>query len=262
MPELPEVEQFKRYFVETSLHQHIRKVIVNHPMVLDQVSPSDLQTQLQGGEFTIVQRHGKYLFAKSNDVWLTLHFGMSGYLVYLHDNDETPPHDRVLFQFSNASSLVFNCQRMFGRVSLADSIEHFLQHKHLGPDALEIDFDTFYDQLHHRRGILKSSLMNQQILAGIGNLYADEILFQTGFHPATKTNTLTDAQFEAMFDAMKEILHTAVAVAADFKQYPSTYLLPHRVKGGKCPRDQTPLTLLKLAGRTAYYCPKHQKKSV
>jgi len=259
MPELPEVEQFKTYFMKTSLHQKIHKVIVNHPLVLDRVSPSEMHMRLKAKEFETVQRHGKYLFAKANDIWLTLHFGMSGHLLYVHETDAPPPHDRVRFQFSDGSSLIFKCQRMFGRVSLTESIDQFLQQKHLGPDALEIDFDTFSNRLQNRRGILKSTLMNQQILAGIGNLYADEILFQTGLHPTIKTNNLTEANFHAIYDSMMDILHVAIVADADFEKYPSSFLLPHRSKDGKCPRDQTPLKHLKIAGRTAYYCPKHQQ---
>ncbi len=259
MPELPEVEQFKQYFAQKALHQTIQNVEVKNMLVLDQISSSELRDQLIGREFEAIERHGKYLFAKLIDIWLVLHFGMSGYLDYIHKTDEILPHDRVIFAFTNHFQLIFHCQRMFGRIGLTPSIKDFIQQKNLGPDALQVDYDTFFARFNGRRGIIKNSLMNQAIIAGIGNLYADEVLFQTGIHPTTPITTLTEIHLQQIFNTMKEILTTAVELKADFERYPKSYLLHHRSKGNNCPKDFTPLSQIKISGRTAYFCPQHQK---
>lgn len=258
MPELPEVEQFRKFLTATCLNQTVKSVTVKNPMVLDQVTAADFSLNLTGTSIENIVRHGKYVFIQASGIWLTLHFGMSGRLFFFSSAHESPSHERVRITFTTGNYLSYDCQRMFGRIGLTDTIDSFLRRKKLGPDALEVALDIFLTNFSTHRGFLKSALMNQQLIAGIGNLYADEILFQTNLHPATKLEHLTNDHLEAIYKRMKEILTTALAVDADFKKYPSSYLLCHREKGAKCPRDHTELQQIKITGRTAYYCPKHQ----
>src|SRR6266436_10198670 len=178
MPELPDVEIFKRYFDATSLHQRIIGVDVRSAYVLKAVSGRELARRLKGRCFESSRRHGKHLFVRTDgDLWLRLHFGMTGSLRYFKDEEKAPPHTRVLFLFAGDYRLAFDDQRKFGEVGLIKNVDEFLKKRVLGPDALDVDLVEFKKMFTKHRGAVKSILMNQTLIAGIGNIYADEILF-------------------------------------------------------------------------------------
>ena len=144
MPELPEVETFKRYLDSTSLHQRITNVEVRDAYVLKHISARGLARRLKGRRFESSHRHGKHLFVRSGDeLWLRLHFGMTGWLQYLKRDEETPNTARVLFRFANNRRLAFDDQRKFGEIELIQELDEFLQTRGIGPDALEISLSQF-----------------------------------------------------------------------------------------------------------------------
>lgn len=260
MPELPEVETFRSYLESTSLRQVIERVVLPSPEILEGISAPQLRSRLEGRCFQSTRRHGKHLLAQlDKGGWLALHFGMTGYLQHFERTKETPAHVRLMVDFANGSHLAFGCQRKLCRLSLADREEDFLATKGLGPDALDPDFDfaAFGRALEGRRTMAKSALMNQKLMAGIGNLYSDEILFQAGVHPQTRVAQLDEEALRRIFRAMKEVLRTAVDLQADFGKFPGHYLIPHRRKGGECPEGGE-LRRTKVSGRTSYYCPRCQ----
>lgn len=259
MPELPDVEVLKHYLDSTSLHQTIEKVTVRNRRILRNVSARALREALTARRFQTTRRHGKYLLVHlDGGPWLTLHFGMTGRLEYFRDMYEDPPYDRLRIDFVNGFHLAYVCQRMLGEMDLAEDAESFIRGKNLGPDALDLDFTTFGKIIHGRRGAIKSTLMNQQRIAGIGNIYADEILFQTGLHPNTVPGRLDEEMSRRLFQRMKGVLQAAINHHADPRRLPRTYLLRQRYKGGTCPRCRVELKRAKISGRTAYYCPRCQ----
>lgn len=236
IPELPDVEAFKQYMDSTSLHKTIKEVEVKSKTILENVTAQELQSKLENRKFQSTRRYGKYLFVKlDNDYWLVLHFGMTGDLKYFKDIEKEPPHDRLLIRFSNGFHLAYDSQRKLGEVNLAEDVESFIQEKELGPDALDLDFESFKEVLKGRRGTTKYTLMNQQIIAGIGNIYSDEILFQTGIHPKTKVNKLDEEKLKELFKVMRRVLQTAIDKQADPERFPDSYMIPNRHKGGKVP---------------------------
>jgi formamidopyrimidine-DNA glycosylase len=260
MPELPEVESFKRYVNSTSLHKPIDAVEVRSSLILEDLTPDKLEKSLVGREFLSCQRYGKYLFIDVNkEFWIVMHFGMTGNLKYFKDTQDDPKHDRLLISFNNRFHLAFDCQRKFGRVAIASTIEDFVKRKKLGKDALAFDFGSFKDTMRKKRGTAKYTLMNQRAIAGIGNLYSDEIMFQTGVHPKTKVTDLDDETLKALFNNLQRILRTAIRNQAHFSQFPKDYLTPNRLKGAGCPRCDGNIQTLKVSGRTAYFCSIHQK---
>ena len=139
MPELPEVETFKRYLDSTSLHQRITNVEVRDAYVLKRVSARELARRLKGRRFENSHRHGKHLFVRAGDeLWLRLHFGMTGSLQYLKRDEETPKTARVIFRFANNRRLAFDDQRKFGEIELIKDMDEFLQTRGIGPDALDV----------------------------------------------------------------------------------------------------------------------------
>ncbi len=263
MPELPDVESFKRYLDATALHQRIADVDVRSADLLKGISGRELARRLKGRRFECSCRHGKHLFVRTDgDIWLRLHFGMTGSLRYFKGEEKGPPHTRVLFVFVKDHRLAFNDQRKFGEVGLVNEVAKFLKKRALGPDAINIDLAEFKETLTRHRGAVKSILMNQRLIAGIGNIYADEILFRARIHPATQVTRLGDKALAKLFQAMRYVLEKAIKARADVDQIPKSWLLPHRHKGGKCPRCGRKLRSSKIGGRTAWFCPHCQRRGL
>jgi formamidopyrimidine-DNA glycosylase len=264
MPELPDVAVFKRYFDATALHKEIDDVHVRDAQILANVSGPQLVSRLTGSAFKGTSRHGKYLFAMLDEDVLVMHFGMTGRLQYYKDPDREPRYARCICDFDNDYHLAFVNPRKLGQLRLIQDVGAFLRAKQLGPDVLDDDFDfaAFRKRLSGRRGMIKTRLMDQKIMAGIGNVYADEILFQVRIHPKTPTNELDEKVLHAIFDAMKKVLETAIDRDADPHQFPDHFIIPQRREGGECPACGGNVQRLKISGRSSYVCPQCQEAPV
>src|SRR6266581_5999294 len=224
MPESPDVETFRRYLNATSLHQRIIGVDVRSAYILKGVSARELVRRLKGRCFESSRRHGKHLFVRADgDLWLRLHFGMTGSLRYFTHEDRAPKHTRVLFVFANAHRLAFEDQRKFGEVGLLKDVDEFLKKRGLGPDALDISLSQFQEIFGKHRGTVKTILLNQKLIAGIGNIYADEILFHARIHPATEASAVKDKTVLKLFRAARDILKKAIEAKADMDLMPKSW---------------------------------------
>ncbi|AXV40778.1 Fpg/Nei family DNA glycosylase [Methanobacterium sp. BAmetb5] len=257
MPELPTLEIYKKYFDETSLHQTINSVRVVSPEVLVETSSEEIKETLLGHEFIQSRRYGKYLFSQlDNGLFLIMHFGMTGFLHYGSVDGSRYP--RLLIEFSTGKFLSFDDARKFGKLGLTRHPDEFIKEKKLGPDALEINFKNFKEIFKNKKGMIKPLLLNQHVLAGIGNLYADEILYQSRVHPLTPAHMLDKEEWEQLFKDMKRVLQKAIEYQDKPEALPESYLLPHRHQGGKCPEGDQ-LNIIQVGGRTTYFCPQRQK---
>lgn len=262
MPELPDVETFKRYLDATSLHRRIVDVEVRNAYVVKNISARGLRHKLISRRFESSRRHGKHLFVRiDGDPWLRLHFGMTGSLRYFKSKEKMPLHTRVLFSFEKGFQLAFDDQRMFGEIGLINNVDEFLASRGLGADALAIDLARFTKLFANHQGAVKSALLNQRLLAGIGNIYADEILFRACLHPATQISGLNEKAVVKLFRALHYILKKAIDARADADRMPRSWLLLHRRKGGRCPRCGRELRSATIGGRTAWFCAHCQKCS-
>jgi formamidopyrimidine-DNA glycosylase len=260
MPELPDVENFRRYLNATSLHQRIISVDVRDAYVLKGVTAHELARRLKRRRFESSCRHGKHLFVRvDGGLWLQLHFGMTGSLQYFKHEEQAPKHTRVLFVFANAHRLAFEDQRKFGEVGLLNDVDEFLNKRELGPDALDISLPQFKEIFGKHRGAVKTILLNQKLIAGIGNLYADEVLFRARIHAATQVSALKEKRVAKVFRTTRDILKKAIEAKANVDLMPKSWLLPHRGKGGKCPRCGRKLKSATIGGRTAWFCAYCQK---
>ncbi|BDZ72058.1 Fpg/Nei family DNA glycosylase [Methanobacterium petrolearium] len=269
MPELPSVAIFKNYFDETSLNQSIKDVKVLSPEILIDTSTEKMKTTLKGHRFIDSQRYGKYLFGKlDNNLFLIMHFGMTGYLDYVSENNhkhhqllystKSSKYPRLIIQFSGGDVLAFDDARKLGKLGITRAPDKFIELKKLGPDALEVNFEDFQEMVKGRKGMIKPLLMNQNVIAGIGNLYADEILYQSHVHPMTHADKLNVSDWEDLFKNMRKVLDTAIEYHDEPGSLPKSYLLPHRCPGGECPEGGS-LEVIKVAGRTTFLCPHRQK---
>jgi len=268
MPELPDVETMRRYLEATSLYQEIERVSFQSPGYLLGEDPGPhpdvrrrLKDALEGRAFDDTERHGKWMFVSLRDgriQTLGLHFGMTGGLRYFRDMADEPAYDRVRFDFSTGYHLAYVSMRKLGAVRLIEDVDAFVERKDLGPDALaeELDFDTFRRRLEGRRTMIKVLFLDQQVLAGLGNVYADEILYQAGIHPRAKANGLDGEELRALYETMHEVLETAIDKQAQPGDLPDSYLTAHRHEDGVCPRCGAALERVKVSSRTSYTCPK------
>jgi len=265
VPELPDVELYKRHLDATCLGRTIRHVAVGDARILVEVSATELAHRLEGARITASRRYGKHLLVDLGPPgWLTLHFGMTGSLAHFTDGEQDPPYDRVRFDFADGHHLAYVDPRLFGRVGLAADADAFVAAQGLGPDALDPRFDlaTLERALAGRKRDVKSLLMDQQVVAGIGNIYSDEILFQARLNPRTRCDRLDADARRRLLGQIMAVLETAIASGAGAERLvdrlPASFLIPQREKGGRCPRCGGEITNAKFSGRTAYYCPRCQ----
>jgi formamidopyrimidine-DNA glycosylase len=263
MPELPDVEIFKQYLDATSLQKTIETADIKDKNMLKGVSGSELKERLQHNRFTSSHRHGKFLFAELDGAgWLVLHFGMTGYLRYFKKPEKDPAHDRLCIGFSNGYHLAYACQRKLGEIGFTVDPEKFTQERRMGPDAAdpELNLASFKRILSRSRGSIKGALMNQNMIAGLGNVYVDEILFQAAVHPNAKVNGLKEESVATIFQVMREeVLPMAIERRADPSRFPGDYIVPHRKKDAHCPKCGKTLQRVKVSGRTTYLCPECQR---
>lgn len=214
MPELPEVEMARKYLERTSLLQRVESAIVKDIRILSDITASSLEQSLTGLMFMAACRHGKRLFIRlREDLWLTLHLGLTGYLAYFQDPKDEPDHCRLLISFQNGCCLAYSDLRMFGEVGLTRHPDVFLGRKKIGPDTLQINRSDFLEIMVGRRGIIKAALLNQHLVAGLGNLYADESLFQTGIRPDARA--LDEPRLEGLFYSIQKVLKTSISCQAN-----------------------------------------------
>ncbi len=263
MPELPDVEVYRRYLNATALHQPIERTHVEDARLLVGTTPQGLGRALKGRSFESSCRHGKYLFAAlDRGGWLVLHFGMTGRLAYFRNPEHEPDYTRCTVTFRNEFRLAYVARRKLGHITLADSPGSFVRERNLGPDALSLSARDLCHLASGRRGYAKSWLMDQHAMAGIGNVYSDEILFQAAIHPRCPVPDLDEQALERLHRALRHVLETAIEAKADPGRMPRHFLLPHRHTGGRCPHCGRLVTHLQAAGRRppatgrrAWYCP-------
>jgi formamidopyrimidine-DNA glycosylase len=261
LPELPDVEVFRRYFSRTALHKSIMGVEIHDAGVLRGISGRQFRRRLKGHSLESTRRRGKHMLAcLDNHRWLSFHFGMTGYPEYFKSSRHLRRYDRVVLDFANGYHLAFVCPRKLGRLGLIRDPDRFFAAHSLGPDALDLDLEAFEGLMRGRRGAIKPALMDQSLIAGIGNIYADEMLYQAGVHPLAMVQNLRDTDIRSLFRGMKRILEMAIERRADLDDLPRTWLSPHRKEGAVCPRCRSKVKKLRIANRSSYYCPACQSK--
>jgi formamidopyrimidine-DNA glycosylase len=261
VPELPDVEVFKRYLDATALKQRIKRVSVKNRTVLRHIAPQAISRNLKGRKLESSLRHGKFLFGRlDKNGSIVFHFGMTGFLKYFKDKAEEPKHTRVRMDFSNGCFLGYVCPRMFGEVDHTLDLDQYIEERGLGPDALALTWKQFKNRLADKKRSIKSALMDQKLLAGIGNVYSDEILFQARVHPQDRVDRLSERALARVYKTMKSVLSKTIRYQADPHRVPKSWLLSHREKGAKCPRCGKGVNRLTISQRSAYLCPMCQRR--
>jgi formamidopyrimidine-DNA glycosylase len=258
MPELPDVEAYRRFLYRHAAGRTVRRVVVTDDAILRNVGAEALDSALRGHRFEDPIRHGKWLIAPTTGPSVLLHFGMTGDLGWGEDEAGRHRHDRVIFELDRGELRYRNMRKLGGLWMAHDDREAQLVMGELGPDALDVDLRRFRSLLGRRRGTIKPFLMNQRALAGVGNLIADEALWQARIHPARAIGSLSGDEVRRLHGKLRHVLRTAVE---RFDYVPALRGWLTHVRGkpdARCPRCRTPLERSVVGGRTTYACPRCQ----
>ncbi len=273
MPELPEVESLRRG-LETSLRgAHVVRVDVRRPdVVRGAATPRSL---LQGRHIGALLRHGKQMAmmpAGTARPCVCIHLGMSGTLV-VHPTAGPPlPHTHVIWYLHDGRAVHFRDPRRFGGIWTYPTRKRLQVDRWdvLGPDALAVDAGTLHQRLATTRRAVKAALLDQQCIAGLGNIYVDELLFRCRLHPLTPGNALRPADAVLLVDEMRDLLRSAVrAGGSTFRDHrdasgrPGRFQNGHQVygrSGQPCRCCQRPLHNMLVAARTSVYCSRCQRQ--
>lgn len=189
---------------------------------------------------------------------------MTGFVEYFANGGDVegsdPEHTRLRLDFDGGGHLAFVNPRRLGQIGWVSSPGEYVEEEALGPDALDEEFDPAHLRaaLEDRRGTLKSALMDQSLVAGIGNEYADEILFQVRTHPRTDAAGLSGQEVEELHREILRVLRAAIDVRLD--PLPDWFLIPHREAGGTCPACGATLDRIEVSGRAMWLCPEDQRR--
>lgn len=262
MPELPDVESFRRYLEASALKKTITGVSAKSKSVLAGISLPALKKKLIGKRFKSASGYGKFLFAQTNEnEFLAMHFGMTGFLNYYKNKAEAGKYIRFQIDFENGYHLAFDDRRKLGHIYFTENLKDFFKKKKLGIDPVRenIDYKRFKEIVKGRKGTVKSLFMNQEILAGIGNIYSDEILFQSKIHPEHSFEELEEKDLKLLFRKMKSVLQLAIDKEAEHDEIPESFLLHYRKPGKECPVCNGIIERVTIGGRSSYFCNKHQR---
>jgi formamidopyrimidine-DNA glycosylase len=258
MPELPDVEAYRRFLDRHAVGHTVRRVVVTDEGILRNVTARTLDRALRGHRFETPTRHGKWLIAPTTGPSVLLHFGMTGDLGWGRDATDRHRHDRVIFELDGGELRYRNMRKLGGLWMAHDDREARLATGELGPDALDVDLRGFRSLLATRRGTIKPFLMNQRNLAGVGNLIADEALWQARIHPARAIASLSDEEIRRLHGKLRHVLRTAVERFDDVPALRGWLTHVRGRPGAACPRCRTPLERSVVGGRTTYACPRCQ----
>jgi formamidopyrimidine-DNA glycosylase len=276
MPELPEVENTVRDLKPLLVGRRIEGVHIYWPRLIANLSPEAFEQQLVGRQIVNTDRRGKFLlFPLDDGATLILHLRMTGKLFPAESGEDLTKHTHLVFDLDNGQQLRYQDLRKFGRFYLVCDRETVLGK--LGPEPLSEAFTPIdlLDAVQARRTAIKTLLLNQQVIAGIGNIYADEALYRAGIHPLRAGNSLTLADCSRLHASIRQTLAEAIREGGSTlgNSALSNYRRPIGVQGhyqrrhkvyqltGKpCPVCGTPVERIKVAQRSTHFCPHCQPR--
>jgi formamidopyrimidine-DNA glycosylase len=268
MPELPELDVIKTILFEKIIGLEVKKVVVKKPMVFRCII-ADLQKTLIGTHFTEIERRGKFLlFHTDRNKALVVNLMLAGRFQFVPAKDKLLSKTCLQIEFDNQTQLRYIDSKQMGRIyfeSKAD-FKNIPQFADLGIEPLDEAFTyaVFKEKLSKHRGMIKNVITNQRFMAGIGNAYSDEILFQAGIFPLKKATQLAEGEKEALYMAIKAVLTTAKDqisqhIGDDIHIQRRDFMQVHNRGGMPCPVCGTQISELKPDGKATNFCRNCQK---
>jgi formamidopyrimidine-DNA glycosylase len=247
MPELPEAERARAMIAERALGRRIVAVDDTDTYVCRPHAPGEIGAALVGRELTSANRIGKTMWLETDGgPDLGIHLGMSGRIAIDEELDKR--WDRFALTFADGGRLALRDKRRLGRIRLEPDLSR------LGPDAAVATRAEFRERVGRGGGPIKARIMDQGVVAGVGNLLADEILWQARIDPRRPANALSEDEVDGLRRAMRAAVRNAVRNGGAH----TGVLNEHRVRDGHCPRCGAALSRTRIGGRTTYWCPVEQ----
>lgn len=273
MPELPEVETVRRGLEKLILGKKISNIDIRYSKMI-KTDLDEFKRELPGQVFQSMGRRGKYLIFYLSDKVLISHLRMEGKYFYYPDQVPERKHAHLFIQFEDGGSLVYEDVRKFGTMELLapELLEAYFLSKKLGPEPTEQDFDlpTFQQALQKSKKPIKSHLLDQTLVAGLGNIYVDEVLWRAKIHPSRLSNSLTAQEARKVHDETIKVLGQAVEKGGStIRTYTNAFGEDgtmqefHQVydkAGQACSRCGTIIEKIQLGGRGTHFCPNCQRR--
>jgi formamidopyrimidine-DNA glycosylase len=286
MPELPEVETVVRGLAQTVVGDTIESVWLGSKPEPLKSPAAEIERTLRHARIAAVRRMGKHIVveldkartraktrqaqskassAKNHASQFIVHLGMTGQLLVAKPGQEIEKHTHLVAQLASGRELRFVDPRRFGRLAVhtRDGFEAG------GVEPLDVGFEIFVNLFHQRKTPIKSALLNQKLLRGVGNIYADESLFRAGVRPRRRAASLTRAELRRLYDAIQQVLTQAIAAGGssvcdyvNAEGEPGFFQFEHRVygrEGEPCVVCRRPIKRVVIAGRSSHYCSRCQK---
>lgn len=274
MPELPEVETVKETLKKLVINKKIDKVIIRHNNIIAYPSVEDFSESIKGQTINDVKRRGKWLLFTLDDYTLVSHLRMEGKYFLKDHSTDLSKHEHVIFKFTDGSELRYHDTRKFGKMHLlkTDALENSEPLLELGLEPFDSKLNVAYlkEKLNKKRLPIKTCLLDQTIIVGIGNIYVDEILFLSKINPLTKPNELIDDDLNNIIINTKKVLKRAIeAGGTTIRSYTSSEgvsgkfqheLMIHNRKDEKCKVCGEKIQKIVVGGRGTYYCPNCQRQ--
>lgn len=269
MPELPEVQTVLDTLESKIKDREIIDIKVLYEPIVE-CSKKTFRKKLIGQHFRNFKRRGKYLLFEMDDLTLVSHLRMEGKYFILDENYPLSKHDHVIFYLDDGKQLRYNDVRKFGRMEIIDKQDEYKDFHGLGPEPFSDDFNLEYcqDYLKKKKLPIKQVLLEQGFVAGIGNIYADEILFAIRVNPKTRADKLDEKDIMNLIRETRKILKKAIkAGGTTIRSYTSSLGVTGRFQLSlnvhtmqKCPVCNEDIKKITVGGRGTYYCEKCQKE--
>ncbi len=273
MPELPEVETVKNTLKPRVIGKRITNIKIYHNNIIAYPEVDIFTKNILNQKITDMSRYGKWLIFILEDYYLLSHLRMEGKYFFKNPKDQLSKHDHVVFTLDNNEELRYNDVRKFGKMYLIekDKIKEIGPLTELGyePWDNKLTINYLKEKYHNKKLPIKTLLLDQSIITGIGNIYADEILFLSKINPNKKPTELTDQNLKDIIKYTKQVLENAIKKGGStIRSYTSVdgvhglfqqELLVHTKENEPCPICKNKIIKIKVGGRGTYYCPNCQK---
>jgi len=273
MPELPEVETVRRQLKEKILNKKILSVDIYYDNIIEYPSKEEFIKNIRNETINDIDRYGKWLIFILDNYYLLSHLRMEGKYFIKNKKEKIQKHEHIVFNLDNSQKLIYKDVRKFGKMHLIkkEDINKLGPLIELGlePWDSKLDINYLKGKYKNKKLPIKTALLDQKIIVGIGNIYANEILFLSKINPLKITSTLTDIELQSLIDNTKKVLELAIEKGGStIKSYTSVdgihglfqqELNVHSRENEKCKVCQTYIKKITVRGRGTYYCPNCQK---
>lgn len=262
MPEIPDLEAIGTFLKKRIIGEKITEVTLRIPVVV-RASRDDFSGALEGNHFRDISRVGKFMiFHLDHDLLMVVNPMLTGRFQYVAPDEKVHKKTSFILDISTGQQLRYYDDLLMGKLYLATTatLDQLPRFGDMGPDALAVTADEFKDRIRKHTGMVKNVLTNEKFIAGVGNAYSDEILWEAGFHPYRKRSTIDEAGIDALYQATRKVLLESIPVVTEKMEESLDYtewrehLKVHRKGGEACPRCGSRISEITAGNRITNFC--------